>query len=149
MTSGHRISQKHVSHQWRTTCVIFPRDMTEPRACSQCQSPASTKLSCSKTFFTAGLHMPLHPVLVDILCKFHVQFHQLTPNAIVQIIKFIWIVTSYRCRPTADVFAHHYELHYQNKKDHLEGCVTTLTVQFGCIAFHPTRYGGERGIPPP
>jgi hypothetical protein len=33
--------------------------------------------------FTAVLHMPPHPVLMDILQKFQVQLHQLMPNAIV------------------------------------------------------------------
>jgi hypothetical protein len=50
-------------------------------------------------------------------------------NAIVQIGKFIWAVTSCGGRPTADVFAQHYELYYQHKKIHLEGCETTLTMQ--------------------
>jgi hypothetical protein len=49
---------------------------------------------------------------------------------------------------TADVFAQHYELHYQNKKVHLEGCETTLAVQFVCIAFHPTCYGGRARLTP-
>jgi hypothetical protein len=39
--------------------------------------------------FAAGLGMLLHPVLVDILRKFWVQLHQLTPNAIIRIGKFI------------------------------------------------------------
>jgi hypothetical protein len=30
-----------------------------------------------------------------------------------------------------DVFTHHYELHYQNKKVHLVGSDTTFTAQFG------------------
>jgi hypothetical protein len=34
-------------------------------------------------FFTAGLRMPPHPVLSDILLKFQVQIYQLTPNTIV------------------------------------------------------------------
>jgi hypothetical protein len=37
----------------------------------------------------AGLHVAPHPVLTDILHKFWIQLHQLTPNAIMQIIKFI------------------------------------------------------------
>jgi hypothetical protein len=45
-------------------------------------------------FFTAGLRMPPHPVLVDILLKFQVQIHQLTPNAIIQLLKYIWAVAS-------------------------------------------------------
>jgi hypothetical protein len=63
------------------------------------------------------------------------------PNAIVQIGKFIWAITSCGGRPTADVFAHHYELHYQNKNVHLQGSATTLAAQFVCISFHPSRFG--------
>jgi hypothetical protein len=33
-----------------------------------------------KEFFIAGLRMPPHPVLADILLKFQVQIHQLTRN---------------------------------------------------------------------
>jgi hypothetical protein len=87
--------------------------------------------------------MSSHPVLMDILCKFRVELHHLMPNAIVHIGKFIWAITSCGGRPIADVFAQHYELHYQNKKIHLEGCKTTLATQLGYIIFHPNRYGGR------
>jgi hypothetical protein len=72
-----------------------------------------------------------------------VQLHHLTPNAIVQISKFIWAVTSCRGRLTADVFAQHYEMHYQNKKIHLEGCETTLAAQFSLYGWG--RYGPGLG----
>jgi hypothetical protein len=74
--------------------------------------------------------------------------HRLTRNAIIQISKFIWVVTSYGGCATADVFAQHYELHYQNKKFRLEGCKTTLAMQFYRITFHPTRYGGRVRLTP-
>jgi hypothetical protein len=70
------------------------------------------------------------------------------PNAIVQIGKFVWVVTSCGGRPTADVFAYHYELHYQNKKIHLEGSKTTFIAQFGCITFHPSRFGNHARLTP-
>jgi hypothetical protein len=88
--------------------------------------PVENEVVVFKDFFSAGLHMPPHPVLLDILHTFQVQLHQLIPNAIVQISKFIWVVPSCRGRPTADVFAHQYELHYQNKKIHLEESNTTF-----------------------
>jgi hypothetical protein len=72
-----------------------------------------------------------------------VQLHQLAPNAIIQISKFIWVVTSCRGHPTVDVSTHDYELHYQNKKIHLEGSDTTFAAQFGCISFHPSRFGNQ------
>jgi hypothetical protein len=46
------------------------------------------------------------------------------------------------------VFAHHYELHYQNKKVHLQGCETTIAAQFGCISFHPSRFGNRAKLAP-
>jgi hypothetical protein len=70
------------------------------------------------------------------------------PNGIVQIGMFIWDVTSYGGRPTANVFAQHYELHYQNKKIQLEGSESTLDAQFGCITFHPSRFGGVSRVTP-
>jgi hypothetical protein len=92
-------------------------------------------------FFAARLRMPPHLVLLDILRKFRVQLHQLMPNAIIHISKFIWVVTSCGGHPTADVFAQHYELHCQNKKIQLEGSESTLVAQFGCVTFHPSRFG--------
>jgi hypothetical protein len=101
-----------------------------------------------KDLIVAGLRMPLHPVLLDILCKFQVQLHQLALNAIVQISKFIRAVTSCGGCPTTDVFVHHYELCYQNRKIHLKGCDTTFTAQFGCISFHPSQFGNLAGLTP-
>jgi hypothetical protein len=40
-------------------------------------------------FFVAGLCMPLHPALADILLHFQAQLHQLSPNAIAQLSKKI------------------------------------------------------------
>jgi hypothetical protein len=70
------------------------------------------------------------------------------PSAIVQIHKFFWTVTSYGGCAIANVFAQHYDLHYKNKKVHLEGCETIVSTQFGCIAFHPSRYGGQPRLTP-
>jgi hypothetical protein len=43
--------------------------------------------------------------------------------------------------PNAEVFAHQYELHYHNKKIHLEEFETTFAAQFGRIPFHPSWFG--------
>jgi hypothetical protein len=64
-------------------------------------------------FFMVRLRLPPHLVLTEILQKFRFQLHQLTPNAIVQIRKFIWAISSCGGHLTVDVFAMHYELHYQ------------------------------------
>jgi hypothetical protein len=72
-------------------------------------------------FFSACLRMPPHPVLADILLKFQVQLHQLTPNAMVQLSKYIWAVMSFKGVPSTDGFAKRYELHYQPRKMEVDG----------------------------
>jgi hypothetical protein len=47
--------------------------------------PNEDKTVVFEDFFVAGLHMPSHPALADILLKFQMQLHQLTPNMIVQL----------------------------------------------------------------
>jgi hypothetical protein len=67
-------------------------------------------------FFVAGFCMPLHSALVDILLRFQAQLHQLTPNAIVRVLEYFWIVGRFGGVPSGDAFVKRYELHYQPKK---------------------------------
>jgi hypothetical protein len=67
-------------------------------------------------FFTAGLRMPPHPFLSDILLKFQLQLNQLTPNTIMQLSKYIWVVMSFRGVTFAEGFTKRYEQHYQSRK---------------------------------
>jgi hypothetical protein len=90
----------------------FPKGYGRPPGTESVLEPRAKEAVIFKDFFTARLHMPPHSVLLDILHKFCVQLHHLMLNAIVQISKFIWAVTSCGGHPTADVFAQHYELHY-------------------------------------
>jgi dimeric dUTPase (all-alpha-NTP-PPase superfamily) len=76
----------------------------------------SDKAVVFEELFVAGLHMPSHTALAEILMKFKVQIHQLTPNAIVQLSKFFWAVSRFGGRPTTEVLAKRDELHYQQKK---------------------------------
>jgi hypothetical protein len=77
--------------------------------------PENDKAVVFEEFFTAGLSMPPHPALVDILLKFRVQLHQLTPNTIGQLSKYVWALVSLKGVPSTDGFSKRYELHYQPK----------------------------------
>jgi hypothetical protein len=88
-------------------------------------------------FFTASLRMPPHPVLAAILLKYQIQIHQLTPNAIVQLSKYIWAVTSFGGIPSTEGFKMRYELHYQSMKMYVDGA--EVQGQYGCINFHVKR----------
>jgi hypothetical protein len=42
-----------------------------------------------EAFFTAGLRLPAHRFVGEVLRRFNVQVHQLTPNAVVALAKYV------------------------------------------------------------
>jgi hypothetical protein len=54
-------------------------------------------------------------MLVELLKKFNVYLHQLTPKALMRVDIFIWVVRSQGVEPNADCFCNIHELHYQTK----------------------------------
>jgi hypothetical protein len=65
-----------------------------------------------EAFFTVGLRLPAHRFVAEVLQRFEVQIHQLTPNAVVALAKYVWAVTSYDGQPSVEVFAKKYYLHW-------------------------------------
>jgi hypothetical protein len=63
-----------------------------------------------RDFFTCGLRLPCDPVLPAILDKFSVKIHQLSPYSFLEVSKFFWIMKTFRCNFSADVFARFFEL---------------------------------------
>jgi hypothetical protein len=103
MILGSRGLLRPALRLWRVSLIIFPKGYGRAPGAESVLDPHENEVVVFKDFFTTGLRMPPHPVLLDILCKFWVQLHQLTSNAIVQIIKFIWAVASCEGHPTANV----------------------------------------------
>jgi hypothetical protein len=64
-----------------------------------------------EAFFTAGLRLPTHRFVGEVLRRFNVQIHQLTPNAVVALSKYVWATTSYGGQPSVEVFVKYYCLH--------------------------------------
>jgi hypothetical protein len=58
-----------------------------------------------EAFFAAGLRLPAHRFVGEVLRRFNVQIHQLTPNAVVALSKYVWATTSYGGQPSVEVFA--------------------------------------------
>jgi hypothetical protein len=84
-----------------------------------------------EAFFTTGLRLPAHRFVAEVLQRFEVQVHQLTPNAVVALAKCVWAVTSYGGQPSVEVFAKHYCLHWQKRK------IGHKIAQFGSCTFTP------------
>jgi hypothetical protein len=92
--------------------------------------PQKDEIVIFKSFLKAGLRFPLNRMIVDVLKKFGIHFHQLTPNAIVRLSVYIWALRSQGVEPFAEGFYRVHELHYQTKarKDGLHE-------NFGCYNF--------------
>jgi hypothetical protein len=84
-----------------------------------------------EAFFIAGLRLPAHRFVVEVLQRFEVQVHQLTPNAVVALAKYVWAVTSHGGQPSVEVFAKNYCLHWQKRK------IGSKVAQFGSCTFTP------------
>jgi hypothetical protein len=69
--------------------------------------------------------------VAEVMQRFDVQVHQLTPNAVVALAKYVWAVTSYGGQPSVEVFAKNYCLHWQKRK------IGNKIAQFGSCTFTP------------
>jgi hypothetical protein len=63
--------------------------------------PKNDEVVVFKSFFKAGLRFPLHGMIAEVLEKFRIYLHQLTPNAIVRLSVYIWALQSQGVEPLA------------------------------------------------
>jgi hypothetical protein len=82
------------------------------------------------SFFRAGLRFPLYEMIGEVLKKFEIYLHQLTPNAIVRLSVYIWALRSQGKSANAEGFCRVHKLHYQTKA-RADG----LHKNFGCYNF--------------
>jgi hypothetical protein len=68
-----------------------------------------------KSFFRAGLWFPLYKMIGEVLKKFEIYLHQLTPNAILRLSVYMWALRSQGKSANAEGFCRVHELHYQTK----------------------------------
>jgi hypothetical protein len=73
-------------------------------------APETDEIVVFRDFFTCGLRFPCDPLLLAILDKFSVKIHQLSPNSFLEISKFLWIMKTFSCNFSADVFTRFFEL---------------------------------------
>jgi hypothetical protein len=93
-------------------------------------APKSDEVVVFKSFFKAGLRFPLNEMIGEVLKNFEIYLHQLTPNAIVRLSVFIWVLRSQGMSPDVEAFCRVHEFHYQTKA-RADG----LHENFGCYNF--------------
>jgi hypothetical protein len=84
-----------------------------------------------EAFFAAGLRLPAHRFLGEVLRRFNIQIHQLTPNAVVALSKYVWATTSYGGQPSVEVFVKYYCLYWEKRM------IGDEVAQFGSYTFTP------------
>jgi hypothetical protein len=109
-----RISSVHVLEMQRLR--YFGDNVGRVSGAEEIPEPEG-ELVVFEAFFVAGLRLPAYRFVAEVLRRFKVQVHQLTPNAVVALAKYVWAVTSYGGQPSVEVFAKNYCLHWQNRKN--------------------------------
>jgi hypothetical protein len=86
-----------------------------------------------RDFFTAGLRLPVSKKFADILAAYNIQIHQLTPNSIPQVMKFLWACRTFAGDNDVETFVHHFEIHWAKRVITIED--EEKEAQYGCFTF--------------
>jgi hypothetical protein len=88
------------------------RDMSIVRVGGDNTAPApkENEVVIYKSILKAGLWFPLSKFLVEVLKIFQIFVHQLTPEAIIRMCLFVWVVRSQGLEPSAKYFCSMHEL---------------------------------------
>jgi hypothetical protein len=84
---------------------FFPAGSARAPLDEEIPTPEANEIVVFRDFFTCELRFPCDPLLPAILDKFSVKIHQLSPNSCLEVSKFFWIMNTFGCNFSADVFA--------------------------------------------
>jgi hypothetical protein len=98
-----------------------------------------------RDFFTCVLRFPCDPILPAILDKFSVKIHQLSPNSLLELSKFFWIMKTFRCNFGADVFARLFELVIEKDIIKLDDD-QYYEAHYTCCTFNTRRQNSRKGL---
>jgi hypothetical protein len=94
-------------------------------------APEENEVVIYRSFFKAGLRFPLSKFVVKVLKIYHIFLHQITPEAIIRMGIFVWVVRSQGLEPSAKCFYSMHELLYETKAMGKE----QYHNNFGCYGF--------------
>jgi hypothetical protein len=90
-----------------------------------------------RDFFTVGLRLLVSKRFADILAAYNIQIHQLTPNSIPQIMKFLWAYRTFVGDNDVETFIRHFEIHWAKRVITVEN--EEQEGQYGCCTFQTRR----------
>ena len=68
----------------------FARDLMRPSEGEVVPDPHDDEVVVYKKFFLAGLRFSSHPLVVGVLKRFNLKFHQLNPSSFVKLSIYVW-----------------------------------------------------------
>jgi hypothetical protein len=105
-------------------------------------TPEENEVVIFRSFFKAGLRLPLSKFVVEVLKIYQVYLHQITPEAIIRMGIFVWAVKSQGLELNAKSFCSIHELLYETKPWGKE----QYHNNFGCYSFG-ARSGSSCPVP--
>jgi hypothetical protein len=88
-------------------------------------APKENEVIIYRSFFKAGLWFPLSSFVVDVLKIYQIFLHQITPEAIIRMGIFVWVVRSQGLEPSAKGFCSMHEL-YMRRSPRVRSSITTI-----------------------
>jgi hypothetical protein len=78
-------------------------------------APEENEVVIYQSFLKAGLRFPLSKFVVEVLKIYQTFLHQMTPEAIIRMAIFVWVVRSQGLEPSVKCFCSMHELLYETK----------------------------------
>jgi hypothetical protein len=110
---------------------FFPAGSGRAPLDEQIPTPEVDEIVVFHDFFTCGLRFPCNPLLSAILDKLSVKIHQLSPNSFLEVSKFLWIMKTFGCNFSTDVFPQFFEL---------------VMLHYTCCTFNTLRQNTRNGL---
>jgi hypothetical protein len=83
---------------------FFPSGDGRPPSDEETPAPEADNIVVTRDFFTCGLRFPCDIHHPEILEKFSMNMHQLTPNSFLELSKFFWVMKTFKCTAGTDIF---------------------------------------------
>lgn len=111
----------------------FPHDLARPSEGEVIPDPRDNEVVIYKEFFTVGLRFLPHPLIVRVLKRFNLKFHQLNPSSFVKLSIYVWGCKSQGVEPNLKGFIRLHRVHPQLRRMNVIG--NTVLGQFGIYSF--------------
>jgi hypothetical protein len=132
---SHLVNMRGRYFQDMSTMRADDREKTVP-------TPEENEVVIFRSFFKAGLRFPLSKFVVEVLKIYQVYLHQITPEAIIRMGIFVWVMRSQGLEPNAKSFCSMHKLLYETKTWGKE----QYHNNFGCYSF-VARSGSSCPVP--